>query len=42
MQILQIAICIVVFLAIVSAIVWFVRSRSRGRQASKGISRHEL
>jgi flagellar basal body-associated protein FliL len=43
MHILQIAICIVVFLAIVGAIVWFVlNSRSRGRQSSKGVSRHEL
>ena len=43
MHILQIAICVVVFLVIVSAIVWFVlSSRSRGRRASQGASRHEL
>lgn len=43
MHILQIAICVAVFLAIVGAIVWFVlSSRSRGRQDSHGVSRHEL
>jgi flagellar basal body-associated protein FliL len=43
MHILQIALCVVVFLAIVGAITWFVvSSRSRGRRASRGVSRNEL